>query len=347
MLTKSNMLRAGIIILLLLTSGDTWVSVYGRKSSAGLVEDRVASKAAVDRLTMMTINLWGLPIKLPRHNQSKRFGDIPDALNGIDEDIVCMQEVFSKRLRKRLISQIHTSYYMYSDYTCNKGIIGPFVRDCHGGLMTISKYPIVEETFYEFPLYKGMRLEERIGHKGFLLTKIDLGESFVYVINTHLYAGQKDRDAFFRSMQISYLVAKVRDLNLDESIPLVLLGDLNVEHFTGLLKRFEDDSNNYISIVEGLRLSDVICTLDECLYTINHKLNRYTPDSELPQKLDYILSGPGCTSWVVKDQYTVFEGEDAISDHLGVLAEMVREEMEPEQEKVMKSDVDLLVAEDR
>ena len=41
-------------------------------------------------------------------------------------------------------------------------------KDCHGGFwLLFSVFPIEEEKFYEYPVFPGMRWEEKIGAKGF------------------------------------------------------------------------------------------------------------------------------------------------------------------------------------
>ncbi|MBK7223012.1 MAG: endonuclease/exonuclease/phosphatase family protein [Saprospiraceae bacterium] len=111
-------------------------------------------------------NVWGLPVTLPGHEDDKRFPHIADTLIKLSPDILCLQEVFSTQFRHLNLPKLMNQYYYFSDYTCNQSIVPWVQRDCHGGLATFSRFPVLEEHFQPFPQVEGMRWEEKLGAKG-------------------------------------------------------------------------------------------------------------------------------------------------------------------------------------
>lgn len=272
-------------------------------------------------LTIMTLNLWGLPIWMPGHHQSKRFKRAPGQLLLSGMDILCFQEVFSRKLRKKLLTGLDTIYNVYSDYQCNEPIFGPIVKDCHGGLMTLSKYPIIEEVFYPYPIWDGMRWEEKIGAKGFLISTIDVHGEKVFIINTHMYAGMNDKDATFRLQQLMYMNQVIASNPELEHHKVILMGDLNVRHIRSALRGDIADTYVYNYLLYEMQFQDVQSYNFQNMYTIDHEHNPYTSASEPKQKLDYILYRFPCNSqWMQCQQELIFNNHQSVSDHLGVTA---------------------------
>ncbi len=178
---------------------------------------------------LLSFNAWALPIWLPYHDQQKRYKAIPQRLIDTNADIICIQEAFADSFRRQQLTATSDHYDIYSDYSCNRLIAGLVKMDCHGGLMTLSKYPIEEEQFYAFPKSRYMRWEESLGAKGFLLTKLQVNQNTVYVINTHLYAGLTQADELHQLVQIKYMHEVLEDHNV-LSHDIFLLGDLNILH---------------------------------------------------------------------------------------------------------------------
>lgn len=284
------------------------------------IELAPSSAVNIDSLSILTINLWGLPIRLPGQAQRKRFKKIPQAINTQNFDIICMQEVFSKRLRKRILRNLSEGYNYFSNYKCNRSILGPMVKDCFGGLMTISKYPIVAESFFEYPTFEGMRLEERIGQKGFLLSSIRIDGKVVHVINTHLYAGPSERDEGFRMKQIQYMDSVLTDLEFIHNDPVFLLGDLNVRHPALAVTGHNPASKTYGHLIANMGFRDEqLYHLNDQHFTINEELNAFTKTKNGKQKLDYILYRQASNVQInASEQFLVFKEANAISDHLGL-----------------------------
>lgn len=270
-----------------------------------------------DNLHLISFNAWALPIWIPKSEQIKRFKKIPSQLLETQADIICIQEAFSKRFRKRLLPAIEAEYHTYSDYRCNRGIAGPIVKDCNGGLITLSKYPIVNELFYQYPTFDGMRIEERIGEKGFLLSTLITPKDTIHIINTHLYAGPNSSDERIRLYQIQHMDSILRAIKLPQDQNIYLLGDLNIQHPSVAQRNKLQHSKVYSFITEKMNFNDSIEELNEDLLTIDKSQNKYCGDKNGTQKLDYCMYR---TSEYMSDKLienkTLFKGDQSISDHM-------------------------------
>ncbi len=317
-MTFGKPLPAILVLCLLL-----WPDIYSAQKRT-FAKPLKATRDAIENpdpdfsLSFLTINLWGLPIRLPGHHQSRRFKQIPERLNAANSDVICVQEAFSKRLRKRILKNIDEQYYIYSNYYCNQRIFGPVLKDCFGGLMTFSKYPIQSEQFFPYPKFPGMRIEEQMGNKGFLLTVIQIRDRQIGVINTHLYAGQSDRDEHFRWMQVKYLDSTINAQKYLTDLPLFLAGDLNIRHPQVAISSNKDFSKVYNFIANSMSFIGQLSVLEEDMYTIDQSVNRYCKSKDGKQKLDYIFYKiPYGLHHERCDKGVVFTRDDSISDHLG------------------------------
>jgi endonuclease/exonuclease/phosphatase family metal-dependent hydrolase len=270
-----------------------------------------------DALHMISFNAWALPVWIPNAEQIKRYKAIPGKLLEQNADIICVQEAFARKFRKRLLPALEDTYNTFSDYYCNQSIAGPVMKDCHGGLITFSKFPILEETFYPYPVYDAMRIEERIGEKGFLITTIASPKGVINVINTHLYAGSKSPDEKHRSVQISFMDSIINIRKDLDQYPLFLLGDLNVTHPDIADVTNQERSIVYDRIINQMKFDDSAKKLNADYYTIDKSRNNYSGSNNGKEKLDYCLFRlcEGKTI-ICKDQSILFDGREAISDHL-------------------------------
>lgn len=265
---------------------------------------------------ILTYNVWGLPVYLPGHEDDNRFPFIADSLVDRDPDILCLQEIFSVHFRSLNLSKLKSRYHYGSDYDCSQSIV-PFVyKDCHGGLATFSKYPILEEKFYPYPVFPGMRWEEKIGAKGFLLTLIDLPYGKVWVVNTHLYAGPDDNDELIRLSQLQYMMKILKVL--DTELPLILAGDFNIAHPELVNNKLTFSTKAYDMIQNQWQFQDAVdnYTNSSQLFTIDPDHNKYCDSKEGCQKLDYIFYRGGLSKCISILHNTVeMKGAATLSDH--------------------------------
>ena len=261
-------------------------------------------------------NVWGLPVTLPGHDDDKRFPLIAEALIKLSPDILCLQEVFSTQFRHLNLPELLSNYYYYSDYTCNQSIVPWVQRDCHGGLATFSRYPILEEHFSPFPHVDGMRWEEKLGAKGCLLSKIDLPTGMVWVVNTHLYSGPSTKDESIRMAQIKIMENAIQ--NLQTNLPVVVAGDLNIAHhcLENNLMVFPKTAYSYLQ--QQMNLMDAVenYSIENQFYTIDPQSNVYCDSAEGAQKLDYVFYKNGkYRQFKVLQNSVEMKGAATLSDH--------------------------------
>jgi len=282
-------------------------------------------------IKVLSYNVWGLPISLPGHDQSVRFRKLSDSLAYRNFDIVCLQEVFHRRVRKKLKEGLLNQYFHASDYDCNQNILGPIIqKDCQGGLMTLSKYPIISEQFFPFTESQNASVIEKIGAKGFLFTTIIRNGKPINIINTHLYSGSTQFAARERMHQVKEMQQLLNGMESYQKHPTFLCGDLNITHpdVVDLYPQF-DNAAVYHYITDQLRFEDHSLPLDQRSYTINPEMNPYKPVDEPKQKLDYIMVHvpDHCGTKVCLDKQGIdFYGQSALSDHLGWKASIRIEE---------------------
>ena len=98
-------------------------------------------------------------------------------------DIICLQEVFDKKIRKIIIDYFKEKYKYY--YTVN---YSPFLND---GLLTMTRYEMINKKNYVFEYTCG---EDYLVYNGFHFIIVRYGndeenkDNFISIINTHMNA---------------------------------------------------------------------------------------------------------------------------------------------------------------
>lgn len=264
-------------------------------------------------LSILTYNVWALPISLYKHNHFYRFPKIPNAIKNIDADIICLQETFHPKLRTNLVNVLGNVYNTESDYWCNRVIIPFIIKDCQGGLMTFSKYPILYEEFYQYPTNEKYSLIETIGAKGFLITKINVDGLIIYVVNTHLYAGNDANSENQRINQIKYIDDIINKKLKIKNDPIFIVGDINIHHPD------VSHSPSYHTITNEMKFNDTQVNVCDNDFTSDCTYNPYVKKNEPRSKLDYIFYKSDYIIDVIKSNRCLDE-KPLLSDHLGWLS---------------------------
>jgi endonuclease/exonuclease/phosphatase family metal-dependent hydrolase len=276
-----------------------------------LQENIIREKISSGVCKVMSFNTMALPVELYGHEHKKRFALMGDSLLRYDSDIIVLQETFHPKLRKKLLSTLTRKYYTYSDYYCSNDIV-PFIKkDCFGGLMTFSSFPIVKENFIQYPLNKHTSFIEKIGAKGFIHTVIHYGDKFFNIINTHLYAGDSEFAEARRLEQIRFMQAYIIKTKEFILYPTILAGDFNVHH-PDVQK---SEVYNYITNDMGFADSKEKITTED--YTSDRSTNKYVTDSERRTKLDYVFYKDPDRShfFSVIYQCKTLASDEPLSDH--------------------------------
>lgn len=271
-------------------------------------------------LKCISYNTWGLPISLQGHQQWDRFRRMPDTLMDSSADILCLQETFHPVLRNAIVQKLRSEYYFSGDYRCNLPFAGLLKKDCQGGLMTFSKFPVLSEVFFEFPEYHGISIVEKIGSKGFLWTIIDMNGLNINVLNTHLYAGDDEFSETIRLRQIKYMVDILISNHEFLSNPTILMGDINTTHpdMSKLNSKYTA-SKLYPFLVNEINFVDSNPELTPDDYTYDGSKNYFIKDAQNKQKLDYCFYKNPIDVEILslKSRSLTFNKNKLLSDHFG------------------------------
>ena len=169
------------------------------------------------------IRLFGrIPVYPPAPFVAERMAALPDALDDIDADVVCLQEVF-RRPHRAFIAERMRRRYRHSVGLRHPGL------PLGSGLMILSRHPISSAgpKEYRSALFEE-RLAIRMGYLGCVTELPDLGP--FRLINTHLVAcglgtdPEGRRGETCRSLEIGELL---REASPVDGMPTIIAGDFN------------------------------------------------------------------------------------------------------------------------
>jgi endonuclease/exonuclease/phosphatase family metal-dependent hydrolase len=171
------------------------------------------------KLKIFSFNIWDLPLWFNKERE-ERIAKVADFLKSQNADIICLQETWDASNQQLLRERMGPKYFCaYGEKLSKKFWLKDFSNFC-GGLMVFSKFPILEENFFQFFRYYSP--VESVGHKGFLEVKIETPWGKMRVVDTHLHSwifwGGK-----FRVKQLKKIMIHLAQ---DDS-PVVLAGDFN------------------------------------------------------------------------------------------------------------------------
>ena len=284
-----------------------------------------------DRMEIEVIgyNVWGLPFWLPEARRWERLPRIPEELREMPVDVIALQEAFDPLFRRYLVGVVGNRYRRGDGALCREPMRLAGAKDCTGGLLTLSRFPILEESFHPHPVTESTRWEERMLEKGALLSRLQTPVGELLVVNVHLYAGRSPRDEAVRLEQIR----RIGELLEPTDVPVVLVGDLNTEHPAlpdSLGGPPRTPTSVYRFVVDSLGFTDSRPDPTRAHLTYDPTRN---PNADVwyhrdlgREIFDYIFVRvpEGLTAEVV-EQRTVFTGDRTLSDHFGTRARIVIE----------------------
>ncbi|EEB11492.1 sphingomyelin phosphodiesterase, putative [Pediculus humanus corporis] len=234
------------------------------------------------QIRVFTLNCWGLPCF--SKNKKCRITAIAEYLSSSDLDIVCLQEIWSKKdylyISKKCFLQLPYSHYF------NSFIIG-------SGLCIFSKHPISDVYFHQWPINgyaHKIHQGDWLAGKGVAFARIKIKDLVVNVYNAHLHAEYNIHGTEYLSHRVlqAFDTSQFIRLTIEDCDLAVLAGDLNTE---------PDDL--------AIKILNQNAQLTDCYFVAQKKTltffgtnestrNSYAPKSEvkrLPQgkRIDYIL----------------------------------------------------------
>ena len=208
---------------------------------------------------------------------------LPHATANIGADIIVFTEAFIGSLRHRLLKLMSQYGYKWSSPVVNHCTD----KHCNGGVVIISRYPIVRVKHYEF---KASSNVDGLAAKGVLYAEIDKHGFRYHLLATHLNAFYDHRDSakVARRWQIMELRQFYSELNIPRTEPVFVAGDLNIDNQTrehgvmlDLLKTVQPKIQSPTQSTSAQSTS--------AQYTINIKDNEWARGGLKNVWLDYIL----------------------------------------------------------
>ena len=265
-------------------------------------------------LRVLSFNTWGVPFF--SRDRAARMRAIGHAIEEMDVDVVGLQEVFYVKDRRLLVEAAARAGLVYSHYF-NSGVMG-------SGLLTLSRFPIVETSFLRFRLNGRPQDFVRVDYyagKGVGRLRIQTPDGPVDVYNAHLIAPYlefgPDRFAAHRIAQAvemgRYIAAQSADA------PAVLVGDMNC---------YPDDATYGAMMMTGglCEACNEVVQGEAPFADRNGYANIHPPDH-----YDYVFARSGPAQHLTARQTRFVlggtpnpnpEGVLGYSDHYGVLADL-------------------------
>src|SRR5262249_6678436 len=122
-------------------------------------------------LKIVSFNIWDVPYWFVK-NRQQRMRHIAAYLQSLDAEIICLQESFDVHHRRVLYEELGGARY-YASGGFEETRQAPLALfDTTGGLVILSKFPIIQSHFRPFHQFTPS-LIERIGRKGVLEATLD------------------------------------------------------------------------------------------------------------------------------------------------------------------------------
>lgn len=182
-----------------------------------------------DTLKVMTYNIWALPV-IASHI-GERFELLPEYMKGYD--VLMLQEVFASGRDDFL--RVLAKEYPYQTKMLNK----PGVNIYDGGVMIVSRYPIVSQGQYVYPDCTG---SDCFADKGLNYAEVIKQGKAYHLLATHTASFDTDTARDYRQRQFRQMSEFASALNIPSDETVIYGGDFNVNK-----RKFSDDYANMLT----------------------------------------------------------------------------------------------------
>jgi len=223
---------------------------------SNIVQENATQQHNFETVKVLTYNIFIRP-PLIKNNKSD-FKSQRLQLFTSDElgkwDIIGFQEMFAAFSDRQnyLIKQAAKKGLLYHVKSRSPSVISKFLID--GGLLILSRYPIVASSEIT---YSECMQADALAAKGAIhaLIQFQPGQ-FVHVFNTHLQASYNDprsltkfqKSQWVRTSQLQELAAFMHTTTKNDSYPIMLLGDFNVNGRKSPTDA--SDSEEYLNMIQ-------------------------------------------------------------------------------------------------
>lgn len=156
-------------------------------------QDQSPEKLQNFSLKILSYNVFLRPPPVKNNNSDYKDDRCEEFLKHIHNyDILCLQEIFGflNKRKNKIIKRCFKNGFHFNASSVSPSFFSTFLVD--GGLLTLSKFPIVAT---EFTAYKYCILTDSLSHKGVLYTKILIKDQILHLFNTHTQASYMGKDS--------------------------------------------------------------------------------------------------------------------------------------------------------
>ncbi|KZN62435.1 hypothetical protein N473_19470 [Pseudoalteromonas luteoviolacea CPMOR-1] len=200
----------------------------------------LSTHSMAQSIKVMAYNIMQLNVQ--DWDQANRAERLPSAIKSLTDspDVIIVNEVFNGDAEQALavLSDIYPYQTPNVGQDCSgsgwDGLTGncsnsPFV--IRGGVVIISKYPIVSQKAHVFTNSLSGSWDY-LANKGFAYVKVNKGGQYYHLVGTHLQAthdGNTEQEHRVRMGQLREIQTFIEAENISTSEPVIIGGDMNVE----------------------------------------------------------------------------------------------------------------------
>lgn len=254
-------------------------------------------------MKIISLNIFDLPLWFVKDRKA-RLHAIQHYLNGLNADIICLQESFDPDHRVQLNDFFKTNgYYTTGNKVERRRVLG-VPMDTTGGCVIFSKFPITSHVFvpFEFILFSPA---ESAARKGSLIADVETPYGVLRVVNIHLC----QRSLLFeKATRLRQMRRVLEYLAAQRVVPTVIAGDLN-EH--DVCK-----NRNFSALMDAHAFTHPQTHAFHPTYRKeNPYMNIWMNKIPHSKRIDYIMHNNLSALGLKSEQYSVLYPEYALSDH--------------------------------
>jgi len=200
-----------------------------------------SSPVSRDKVRLLSLNIFMRPPLIKNNKSDHKDARLRDIFTMINNyDIICLQEMFDTLSSRKMRMKVHSAkngFLYFAESPPPALLMSRQIID--GGLLTLSKYPIVESEYKAFSA--GCEID-KVAEKGMLYTKISLPSFSLHLFNTHLQSSYDKK--YSLATKNSFLVRFAQLIELRNFITtslekhktqpqdaVILCGDLNMDFY--------------------------------------------------------------------------------------------------------------------
>ncbi|EGR34302.1 hypothetical protein IMG5_017300 [Ichthyophthirius multifiliis] len=161
-----------------------------QKNALKLKQTRALNRKLTKKIKLLTYNVFLRPPLIKNNLDDYKNERTEQIINSLQNfDIVCFQEVFGflNQRKHKIIQGAKQQGFLYYSCSQSPSFFSSYLVE--GGLLTISRYPIIQT---EYKPFKYGVLSDNLSQKGVLYNKIQIGNTYMHLFNTHLQASYID-----------------------------------------------------------------------------------------------------------------------------------------------------------